>query len=297
MHYARDHMDWSQMIPNLPVENIHARVRIANHHPVPAGKTWERSIPDLQLICFLEGLFEYQPADQPAVQLGPGDLLWIEPGVYHRLALNEASPPGEIAGFHFEFQPSGRWAAGDYRLAIQPERVTRLSDPAYLRERFCHLAVVFDSYRPYRQELVDTLATEIILMLAAHWQNKNERAAHPSPRMEAILAYIRKNLSQSLTRQRLAEEFNLSAGYINQLFKIQLGMSPSAVINRERAARAYQLLDREGLTVAESALAVGFDDPFYFSRVFKQIYTIPPSQVATHKFSVPVQASGEKSRI
>ena len=38
-----------------------------------------------------------------------------------------------------------------------------------------------------------------------------------------------------------------------------------------------------GLSVAECALAVGFDDPFYFSRVFKQIYTIPPSQVASHK--------------
>ena len=73
-------------------------------------------------------------------------------------------------------------------------------------------------------------------------------------------------------------------------------MSPSAVINRERAARAYQLIDREGLSVAESALAVGFQDPFYFSRVFKQIYTIPPSQVGrTHQNRGSNKRTGKRS--
>jgi transcriptional regulator GlxA family with amidase domain len=43
------------------------------------------------------------------------------------------------------------------------------------------------------------------------------------------------------------------------------------------------LIDREGLSVAEAALAVGFQAPFYFSRIFKEVYTIPPSQVASRQ--------------
>jgi transcriptional regulator GlxA family with amidase domain len=153
----------------------------------------------------------------------------------------------------------------------------------YLQERFKRLAGVYESYQPYREQLSETIATEIILVLAAYWGDEIARAARPSQRMETILAFIRGNLSRPLTRQSLAETFNLSAGYINQLFKVELGMSPSAVINRERAARAYQLIDREGMSVSEAALAVGFQDPFYFSRVFKQIYSIPPSQVTSRR--------------
>jgi AraC-like DNA-binding protein len=267
----------------LKIEDIQAKVRLANHHPVAAKTIWERSIPDPQIICILEGMFEYQDLNQPAVNLSAGDILFIEPNIRHRFLLSPASDTGAINGMHLEFAPVGRWAAGDYRLAVMPKRITRVIDPLYIQERFKHMAAVYQSYQPYRTELVNTIATEIVLILSAYWGDEIERAVRPGQRMETILVYIQDNLTKPLTRQRLAEEFNLSAGYINHLFKVELGMSPSAVINRERVARAYQLIDREGLSVAEAAAAVGFQDPFYFSRVFKQIYTIPPSQVVSKR--------------
>ena len=267
----------------LNPEDIRARVRIANHHVVTPRNSWDRSIPDPQLICILAGVFEYCQEDAAALTLHPGEILWIEPDVRHRFLMAAGQEEGWIAGMHFEFSPAGRWAAGDYRLAVGPERVTRPTDTSYIQERFIRLAAVYESYAPYRKELVDSMASEVILLLATHWRSETARATHPGPRMEAILHYIRSHLAQPLSRCSLAETFNLSAGYINELFQVELGMPPSAVINRERAARAYQLLDRDGLTVAEAAAAVGFQDPFYFSRVFKQIYTIPPSQVASRK--------------
>jgi AraC-like DNA-binding protein len=267
----------------LNPQDIRANVRIANHHPVTPRNMWDRSIPDPQILCILTGVFEYWQDAPAALSLQPGDILWIEPNVRHRFFLAAGQTAGWIAGMHLEFTPAGRWAAGDYRLAVGPERITRVSEPLYLQERFTRMAAVYESYQPYRKEWVDCIANEIVLILAAHWRNEIQRAAHPSPRMEAILGYIREHLAQPVTRCSLAETFNLSAGCINQLFQAELGMPPTAVINRERVARAYQLLDRDGLSVAEAAAAVGFQDPFYFSRVFKQVYTIPPSQVASRK--------------
>jgi AraC-like DNA-binding protein len=273
------------MIMILTPQDIHASVRIANHHPVTPRNLWERSIPDPQLICIIEGVFEYSEDGASPVTLQPGEILWIEPNVQHRFCMDSRQVEGWIAGMHFEFSPAGRWAAGDYRLPVQPERVTRPNDPHYLQERFVRMAAVYESYQPFRKELVDSIANEILLTLMAHWRETSRvaRAGRPSPRMEAILSYIRANLAQPISRCSLAATFNLSAGYINQLFQVELGMPPSAVINRERVARAYKLLDRDGLSVGEAASAVGFEDPFYFSRVFKQIYTIPPSQVASKK--------------
>jgi AraC-like DNA-binding protein len=271
------------MLLILKAEDIQVKVRIANHHPVAAKMVWERSIPDPQILCILKGTFEFRELNQSALSLAPGDILFIEPSIPHCFFITSSSEESAIAGMHLEFTPAGAWAAGDYKLAMNPKRVTHIEDAAYLQDRFKHLASVYESYQPFRQELVNTIATEIVLILAAYWEDETERVVRPSQRMEMILAYIRGNLSQPLTRQSLAETFNLSAGYINYLFKLELGMSPSAVINRERVSRAYQLIDRGGIPVAEAAVAVGFHDPFYFSRIFKRIYSIPPSQVSSKR--------------
>jgi AraC-like DNA-binding protein len=293
MYQSLVSMDWNQMKSILKTSEIRANVRIANHHPVPANMVWERSIPDPQIVCILDGFFDYQDSNDPPLRLRPGDFLFIAPNVRHRLSFGpapetheageSAHQEGAIAGMHFEFSPAGSWAAGDYELAMKPKTVTRVDDTAYLQDRFKQLAAVFESYRPYRKALVNTMATEIILLMAAYWEGEIIRAVHPSQRMESILTYIREHLTEPLTRQSLAETFSLSAGYVNQIFKVELGMSPTAVINRERAARAYQLMLQEGSSVRETAQAVGFQDPFYFSRVFKQIYSIPPSQVAPRR--------------
>jgi len=268
------------MSQTVRIEEIHPSVRIANHHPVTPQMSWDRSIPDVQFLCVLAGRFEFSAHHQPGVALGPGEILFIEPDLPHRLQLAPGCAAGQISGMHLEFLPAGRWAAGDYRLAVEPERVTRLEEAGYIQGRFIHMAEVYESYLPYRKELVNAIATEIVLSLAARWQGQAPRAGQPSPRMISILSYIRANLAAPINRQSLAETFSLSAGYINQLFQMELGMTPSAVINRERLARAYQLIDREGLPVAQAALAVGFQDPFYFSRIFKEVYTVPPSRVA-----------------
>lgn len=42
---------------------------------------------------------------------------------------------------------------------------------------------------------------------------------------------------------------------------------------------AYRLIHEQGKSVKEAAYAAGYQDPFYFSRVFKRTLGIPPSQV------------------
>ena len=115
-----------------------------------------------------------------------------------------------------------------------------------------------------------------------HDENSKSKATFDEQAYK-MLEYIREHLVKPLTRQELASAFNLTPGYINQLFKAELGMSPSAVINRERLARAYQMIDREGYSVKESAFAVGFKDPLYFTRVFRRVYELSPSQIVSQK--------------
>ncbi|MCE7990280.1 MAG: AraC family transcriptional regulator [Caldilinea sp. CFX5] len=265
------------MLRQVTVAEIQPVVRIANYHDVLPLQSWpQRIIPDLQLILIVQGHYEYVE-NHLVIPVQPGEILWIEPGIRHTFRHVDAAAAGLISSIHLELLPTGSWAAGDYRLAQAPERLTRVTDMAYLQERFWRMAQIFGSYLPHRELLTGVIAREIMLLLLGHWQQPV--TSKLSPRMEAMLTFIRAHLQQPLSRQTLAAAFGVSPEHINLLFRRELGMPPSAVINRERVMLAYRLIHEQGKSAKEAAYAVGYSDPFYFSRVFKRTLGIPPSQV------------------
>jgi AraC-like DNA-binding protein/quercetin dioxygenase-like cupin family protein len=277
MDAGHANMDKNNMARRLTLAEIQPVVRIANYHEVMPLQSWPlRIIPDLQLILIIRGSYEYVAADV-VTPVQPGQLLWIEPGVRHTFRHVAPTSTGLISGFHFELTSTGAWAAGDYRLLHAPERITPVAEMSYFHDRFRRLAGVFRSYLPQRELLTSTIAREILLLVIGHWQQP--ATTQLSARMEEMLAFIRLNLQRPLSRQDLATAFGVSPEHINLLFRRELNMTPSSVINRERVMVAYRLLHEEGKSVKEAAYAVGYQDPFYFSRVFTAFFGIPPSQV------------------
>ena len=167
---------------------------------------------------------------------------------------------------------------GDYRLIPTPNVVTRVNDCDYLDTRFRKLSEIYTDYVPFRDALMSAIVQEVLIILAGHWQDTIREQM--SPRMQAMIAYIRNNLRSTITRQDLATEFHVSPTYVNMLFKRELATTPSALINRERIMMAHKLMNEQGLSVKEAAYQVGFRDAFYFSRVFTRLMGIPPSKIA-----------------
>lgn len=75
-----------------------------------------------------------------------------------------------------------------------------------------------------------------------------------------------------------AELCGISESYFHILFKKWSGMSPVDYRNRLRIAHAKSMLNNTPMSIGEVANSVGFDDRFYFSRVFKAITGIPPQK-------------------
>ncbi len=85
----------------------------------------------------------------------------------------------------------------------------------------------------------------------------------------------------SLTAEQLADRMNCSRSLLHTKLKKLSGLSTKEYLNEYRLNIAHQLL-QQGAQVAEAAYQVGFNDPNYFSRVFKQKYGVTPSQIADH---------------
>ncbi|TDF93835.1 response regulator transcription factor [Paenibacillus piri] len=100
-----------------------------------------------------------------------------------------------------------------------------------------------------------------------------------SPKMtiiDQIKQYVLEHYDQQLSVQILADEFHLNNIYLGRLFKEQTGEYFSDYLNKIRINKAKELLETTYLKAADIAVRVGFLDPNYFYRKFKQITGVSP---------------------
>jgi AraC-like DNA-binding protein/quercetin dioxygenase-like cupin family protein len=90
---------------------------------------------------------------------------------------------------------------------------------------------------------------------------------------------ILNDLTEAPTLEELAMSARLAPAHFARLFRRQCGTSVMQYVNQQRLLHARRLLVEGRLNVKEVAHAVGFDDPFYFSRRFTRYFGMTPSVV------------------
>lgn len=90
--------------------------------------------------------------------------------------------------------------------------------------------------------------------------------------------YMRSNIENRLTLEDFAALHNLSASHFASLFRKSAGMSPIDYFIQLKMQRACQLLYTDECRIKEVAHAVGYDDQYFFSRIFKRLMGVSPIQ-------------------
>jgi len=103
------------------------------------------------------------------------------------------------------------------------------------------------------------------------------------PEVRKALVYLEENYPRAVTIHDVALHVNLSETYLCQIFKTDTGKSMMTFLNELRMAKAYEMLSSGQLLVKEVAAEVGIQDPFYFNRLFKKHYGVPPKQVKSQE--------------
>lgn len=91
------------------------------------------------------------------------------------------------------------------------------------------------------------------------------------------IEFMLRHQDQPLQVAKLASVSNISPSHYFAVFKRVTGFAPIDFFIRLRMQRACELLSSTTLCVKEVAGALGYDDPFYFSRVFKSVNGVAPS--------------------
>lgn len=92
-----------------------------------------------------------------------------------------------------------------------------------------------------------------------------------------VIAFMKNNLHENIRISDLAETCNCSASNIYKIFKANLDSSPQDYFIHLKMERARKYLLRTNLKVKEVGAKLGYDDPYYFSRIFTKHVGLSPA--------------------
>lgn len=142
---------------------------------------------------------------------------------------------------------------------------------------------------PYPSEIVERLGAcftleENIRWLQelGNWIGSRMESLKGGSKTEKIVAsvkkYVQENYKEKLTLAMIANAIGISQGYLSSVFKKQTGSNLNDYVNQVKIEKARELLGLHEYMMYEISDMLGFENPYYFSKVFKKIMGMTPSE-------------------
>ena len=128
-----------------------------------------------------------------------------------------------------------------------------------------------------RYEELESAVTTYIGSLAAAF-NKKADSQLGIGAIREIQIYMNQHFAENITLQNLAEQFFFHPNYLSRLFKEKTGENFTEHLTRIRVNKVKELLDSTDYKISEICEMVGYDNPRYLSKVFKQYVGMTPRE-------------------
>jgi AraC-like DNA-binding protein len=274
---ARD-AQWGITCTTVGMTKIPSQTRYPpnpSDHPPKYLYKWEmgRIFDEYALVYITRGQGTFKTEGERTWQIAPGNLFMLFPNVWHWYAPDpqtgwdeywvgfKGAYPDHLVenGFFTPGQPVMDIGLHDSLLALYTEIIdtARFEAPVY-------------------QQIVGSLILHLLAHLstlaAQHGSDSvNERTVQ---RAKFLLA---DNVTTHLDIGWLSRSLGLGYSRFRQIFKKCTGVSPYQYFLDLKIARAKELLEQGQFSVKEIAYMLSFDDPYYFSHLFKKKTGLPPS--------------------
>jgi len=164
--------------------------------------------------------------------------------------------------------------SGLYPIDMDPP-VIRISNPA----KFLNYILVLQEHLRYSSDKND-IAVHMLegLLLQLHNQKTYKLGKHLSNRVHHLADKISKNPDSTWDFKRESAKMNISYSHFRSVFKDELGCPPHQFALRCKLRFAADMLRDKNKSIEEIASETGFNNIFYFNRLFKKYCRLPPSR-------------------
>jgi AraC-like DNA-binding protein len=240
------------------------------------GHEMQRDNHDDHLLMYcLHGEGELR-VENTTSKIAAGDIVVLPKGVSHRYKAS-IDQPWTIYWVHFSGSDCEHFL--DY-LAIEKHRYII---PLGIHSR---LVTSFEHLLECRQTNYDTASfinvANLLRQILSHIAllgpiSKRQHAAHQLD-LELVHSLMEASVHEKLELDTLAKEVNLSKFHFIKKYRELTGSTPVNHFIHLKIKRACDLLDITNKSINEISYAIGYEDAYYFSRIFKKVMGISPSQ-------------------
>ena len=133
-----------------------------------------------------------------------------------------------------------------------------------------------------------SLLNDILLLVDRQQHEQKKATGNVQEQIERAAAYFNENYNTPISIDDYAESLHISTNWFIHNFNQYAGMSPAQYILSLRMVNAQSLLERTTYNIKEISEIVGYENPLYFSRVFKKEIGKSPAQY--RKEMIPTEA-------
>lgn len=222
--------------------------------------------------------------------LEQGDLFFHQPNEFHSIRAYRTAPNVLILSFQCRSDAMERFRKSKFKANRNVKQIlNRIIEEA--RKTFV-LPHNDPSMRELKlnpdaplggEQMIKNLMEELFILLLRQVNEKDpdplflSRDTVEDRLAESMVAYIGENARRRLTVAEICQKFSYSATYLEQVFRAHTGTSLARYITAAKIALARQMLRENDLNVTQIAEALGYETPQYFSRVFRKVTHMSPS--------------------
>lgn len=269
----------------LPAGLLHPQIRLAHRVTGPLNIP-SRIIFDHEIVIIVRGEGELLLPDGPH-PFAPRHLLLLPPFLPHEF---RSAGTCEHIAIHFDLAPGVPKGSSDpsgrrpYRVRLShglelPLHVTMLENDPIQRavERALERWRSDDTLNQVHAS-ADLLQAIVLLLQRQRTARVSPQQARAQLHMDKAMAYIAAHYRTIRSVGEIARAAGISTSQLNRLAHSWTGHSAMELLRRARVDQARRLLAAGELSIKEVAIACGFASQYHFSKVFRRIDGLPPSQ-------------------
>jgi AraC-like DNA-binding protein len=247
------------------------------HPPVFRKVAEGRILPEFQLgyISQGEGIFESGGKINPVI---PGTALLILPGVKHR-----TQPSSEVSWYEYWVGFKGQFFDNLVRENIFSEEKV-IFNMGLNNNLVLIYEEIFDeisSQRPLYQFKACSKILALITEVLTHDRRKGQ-SDYNHQIVEKAKYFMHENIFGDLNISDIARQTGVSISHLIEIFKTYTSMTPYQYYIHIKILKAKSLLEQTSVSVKELAYKMGFEDQYYFQRLFKNKSGFTPSKWRKH---------------
>ena len=236
------------------------------------------------LIYCVEGRGWYRLAGS-RFEISTGQFFILPPDLPHAYGSNDTTP-WTIYWIHFNGNLDHQYADG---LSIPHQITTTLN--SRIADRIALFEEIFFSLKAgfSIENLHYALSLFHYFLGSLRYVRQFRLAAASSPSSsspndvacKSAIKFMQENIERHISLDQLADFAGYTPGHFSAIFKRAIGHAPIAYFNLLKIQTACHLLDSTDMNINQIAAKLGFDDSYYFSRLFSKIMGMPPSAYRT----------------